>query len=126
MAIRGNGAADGTSACVSCTSTPARGPSFRRLQFASAGGAARRDVPTPPSAPPPHDDSGHGKYQREHADQEHDLVHMARARRDVDLIRLDPKLLNPLRINSNQRALGDELRWTGLRRPPAILVHADA
>jgi hypothetical protein len=26
-----------------------------------------------------HDDSGHGKYQREHADQEHDLVRMARA-----------------------------------------------
>ena len=30
--------------------------------------------------------------------------------RDVDLIRLDPVLLNPLTTNSNQRALGDELR----------------
>ena len=44
----------------------------------------------------------------------------------VDLIRLDPILLNPLTTNSNQRAIGDELQWTGLRRPPAILVHADA
>src|SRR5262245_41971978 len=48
------------------TSTSARGPSFRRLQLAASGGAARRDLPTAPSAPPPHDDSGHGKYQREH------------------------------------------------------------
>src|SRR5262245_1475309 len=54
------------------TSTSARGPSFRRLQLAASGGAARRDLPTAPSAPPPHDDSGHGKYQREHAGQEHD------------------------------------------------------
>ena len=29
------------------------------------------------------------------------------------LIRLDPILLNPLTTNSNQRALGDELRSTG-------------
>ena len=43
----------------------------------------------------------------------------------VHLIRLDPILLKPLTTNSNQRALGDELRWAGLRRPPAILVHAD-
>jgi hypothetical protein len=125
MAIRGNGAADGTSACVSCLHAGAR-PVIPPPAVRLGRRRGRRDVPTPPSAPPPHDDSGHGKYQREHADQEHDLVHMARARRDVDLIRLDPKLLNPLRINSNQRALGDELRWTGLRRPPAILVHADA
>jgi hypothetical protein len=42
-------------------------------------------------------------------------VHMASACRDVDLIRLDPIWLNPLATNSNQRAIGDELRWTGLQ-----------
>src|SRR5262245_15505728 len=53
-------------------SAPACDPSFRRLQLAAAGGATRRDLPAAPSAPPPHDDSGHGKYQREHTGQEHD------------------------------------------------------
>src|SRR5215475_4123667 len=53
-------------------SAPACDPSFRRLQLAAAGGATRRDLPAAPSAPPPHDDSGHGKYQREHAGQKHD------------------------------------------------------
>src|SRR5262249_41390964 len=55
-----------------CTSAPTCDPSFRRLQLAAASGAARRDLPAAPSAPPPHDDSGHGKYQREHTGQEHD------------------------------------------------------
>src|SRR5262245_25999428 len=72
MTIRGKSAAAGTPACGPCTSPPACGPSFRRLQLAAVGGAARRDLPAAPPAPPPHDDSGHDKYQREHAGQEHD------------------------------------------------------
>jgi len=39
------------------------------------------------------------------------------------LICLDPILLNPLTTNSNQRALGDELRWTGALRQSS--PHAD-
>src|SRR5262245_13480115 len=72
MAIRGNGAEAGTPACGPSMSAPACGRSFRRLQLAAVGGATRRDVPAAPSASPPHDDSGHDKYQREHAGQEHD------------------------------------------------------
>src|SRR3954453_22704688 len=33
----------------------------------------------------------------------------------LDLIRLGPILLNPLATNSKQRAIRDELRWTGLQ-----------